>query len=419
VEARANDSSAAIRAELVALLESHRDEVIDLLVDRYMRSEMGADLDAANAAGMRIAAAEALVVMQKRLSEGDVWSSELPPGIAVPIQYMAREGWPLDRVLRGFTLLATTIGEFVIEHLGEMERPEEAVRYLTNLRGLNDDRMLAAFAAEYEQELERLSQAPSRHLTERIKSLLDSGLGDFADLDYRLDHWHVGLIAMGPKAELECRRLAEMLGCQLLALAQPDDVVWSWLGAPAPIPFAKLEQAAAACGEPLAIVAGEPRQGLDGWRLSHREARGATTVGLLTGARLTRFSDVPLLASCLTDEIASRSLLDRYLEPLDRRRDGDVLRATLRAYIDLECNAASAAAALGVDRHTVQRRLRRIEESIGESVASRRAELAVALRLENLTAKLKLVAEGKDVGHAVPLRIPARTVLAQPGTDAR
>jgi hypothetical protein len=419
VEARADDSSAAIRAEFVALLESHRDEVVELLVERYMRSEMGAGLDATNTAGMRIAAAESVTVMQQRLSEGDVWSSELPPGIAVPIQYMAREGWPLDRVLRGFTLLATTIGEFVVEHLGEMERPEEAVRYLTNLRGLNDDRMLAAFTAEYERELERLSQAPSRHLTERIKGLLDSGLGDFADLGYRLDHWHIGLIAMGPKAEFECRRLAEMLGCQLLTLPQPDDVVWAWLGAPSPIPFAKLEQAAATCGDPLAVVAGEPRRGLDGWRLTHREARGATTVGLLAGTRLIRFSDVPLLALCLADEVASRSLLDRYLDPLDRRRDGDVLRATLRAYIDLECNAASAAAALGVDRHTVQRRLRRIEESIGQSVASRRAELAVALRLEDFTAKLKLVAEGKDVGHAVPIRIPARTVLAHPGADAR
>jgi hypothetical protein len=356
-------------------------------------------------------------VIQKRLGEGDVWSRDLPPGIAVPIQYMAREGWPLDRVLRGFTLLATTIGEFVVEKLGELERPEEAIRYMANLRSLNDDRMMAAFAAEYEKELERLRRDPSRHLSERIESLLESGLGDFADLDYRLEDWHIGLVAMGPRAELDSRRLAERLGCQLLLLPRPADIVWAWLGAPRPISFAKLGEAAAACGDPLAITAGEPRVGLDGWRLTHREARGATTVGVLTGRRLTRYSDVSLLANCLVNEVAARSLLDRYLEPLALRRDGNVLRGTLRAYIDCECNAASAAAALGVDRHTIQRRLRRIEESIGEPVASRRAEFDVALRLQGLTTTLKRVAEGKEVDHVVPVQIPARTILARPDLD--
>jgi len=388
-----------------------------MLAARYLRSEMGTDLDADNAAGMRLAASEVVTVIQKRLSEGDIWSNELPPGIAVPIQYMAREGWPLDRVLRGFTLVATTIGEFVVEKLGELEHPEEAIRYMANLRSLNDDRMMAAFAAEYERELERIRQEPSRRLGERIEGLLESGLGDFADFDYRLEGWHVGLVAMGPKAELDCQRLAEKLGCQLLALPRPDDVVWAWLGAPRPISFAKLSEAAASRDNPLAVAAGEPRPGLDGWRLTHGEARGATTVGLLTGARLTRYSDIPLLASCLTNEVAARSLLDRFLGPIRERRDSEALRDTLRTYLDLDCNAASAAAALRVDRHTVQRRLRRVEEAVGEPVSARRTEFDVALRLEDLTATLSRLAEGEEVDHVVPIKIPARTVLAHPGMD--
>ena len=390
-----------------------------MVIERYLRSEMGTGLDAENAAGLRIAASEAVTVIQKRLGEGDIWSSELPPGLAVPIHYMAREGWSLDRVLRGFTLVTAALVEFVVEKLGELERPEEAVRYMANMRSLNDDRMMASFAAEYEKEIERLRQAPSRHVSERIESLLESGSADFADLDYRLEDWHVGLVVMGPKAELESRRLAEKLGCQHLSLPRPSDVIWAWLGSPRPVTFAKLGNAVATCGDPLAVTAGEPRRGIDGWRLSHREARGATIVGALTGIRLTRYSDVPLLASCLVNEVAGRSLLDRYLEPLSVRRDGDALRATLRAYLDRDCNAASAAAALGVDRHTVQRRLRRIEESIGEPVASRRAELDVALRLEGLTATLKRLAEGKEVDHVVPLDIPARTILARPDLDQR
>lgn len=417
MEARENESSAAIRAELIGLIEAHSDELADMLVARYLRSELGTDLDPESAAGLRLAAGEVVKVLQLRLGEGDVWSSDLPPGIAVPIQYMAREGWPLDRVLRGLTMSTTTVGEFVVERLGELKDPEAAIRYIANLRGLNDDRMMAAFTAEYERELERLREEPSRRLSERIEGLLGGGLGDFADLGYRLEDWHVGLIVMGPRGELDCRRLAELLGCQLLMMPRPNEIVWAWLGAPRPVSFAKFEEYASGDEGPLAVVAGESRLGLEGWRTTHREARAAATVAALAGARLTRYSDVALLSSCLTNEVAARSLLDRFLTPVRQRRDGAVLRRTLRTYLDLGCNAASTAAALGVDRHTVQRRLQRIEHSVGVTVSSQRTEFDVALRLEDLTTTLSRLAAGEEVDHIVPIKIPARTVLAHPGPD--
>lgn len=84
MEARENQSSAAIRAELIDLLQAHGDEVADMLVTRYMQSELGADLDPQSAAGLRLAASEVVKVIQLRLGEGDVWSTELPPGVAVP-----------------------------------------------------------------------------------------------------------------------------------------------------------------------------------------------------------------------------------------------------------------------------------------------------------------------------------------------
>jgi len=419
VEARGNESSAQIRGELVALLRSHSEEVEQALVARYLSSDMGRDLDTDSVSGLRLAATEVVRVLLARLEEGDLWSTDLPPGIAAPIQYMAREGMSLDRVLRGLTIVATTIGEFVAEHMGELAQPEEAMRYMANLRSLNDDRLMAAFAAEYEQELERLDSAPSRRLWQRIDSLLDGGLGDFADLDYRLEGFHVGLIAMGVKAELACRRLAETLGCDLLLLPRTEETIWAWLGARRQISFAELERAAAGGETPLAIAAGESRFGLEGWRTTHREARECVTVAMLQRTRVTRYSDVALLATALSSEVMGRSLLDRYLRPLDQQRDGGGLRGTLRTYLELNCNAASAAAALKVDRHTVQRRLRRIEESVGESVSTRRAEFGVALRLEDMTVMLDSLAEGESIDHVVPIQLPARTPLAHPEQHGR
>ncbi len=150
----------------------------------------------------------------------------------------------------------------------------------------------------------------------------------------------------------------------------------------------------------MSLAAGEPRDGLEGWRLTHREARAALVVTLMEPPRLTRYSDVALLAAALRDEATGKSLLHRYLKPLDENRDGPDLRETLRTYLDLSCNAASTAAALGVNRHTVQRRLRKVEERLGESLSGRRAELEVALRLERLAAS---AADRSGVGTAAPL----------------
>jgi DNA-binding PucR family transcriptional regulator len=78
-------------------------------------------------------------------------------------------------------------------------------------------------------------------------------------------------------------------------------------------------------------------------------------------------------------------LRETYLVPLDEHGDsGLVLRETLRAYFAAGFNAATAAAALEIDRHTVQRRLRKVEETLGQLLPSCHAELEVALSLEKL-----------------------------------
>jgi DNA-binding PucR family transcriptional regulator len=98
-----------------------------------------------------------------------------------------------------------------------------------------------------------------------------------------------------------------------------------------------------------------------------------------------RGTDALLLAAVLLDGSAAKSLLRAYLAPLDEHGDfGAVLRETLRAYFAAGRNAATAAAALGVDRHTIQRRLRKVEEALGRLLNDCHTEIEVALRLEEL-----------------------------------
>ena len=61
-------------------------------------------------------------------------------------------------------------------------------------------------------------------------------------------------------------------------------------------------------------------------------------------------------------------------------------RETLRAYFTTGHNASSAAAALGVARHTVKNRLRTVERTIDRSLHTCLPELEVALRLEEVDA---------------------------------
>jgi DNA-binding PucR family transcriptional regulator len=61
-----------------------------------------------------------------------------------------------------------------------------------------------------------------------------------------------------------------------------------------------------------------------------------------------------------------------------------VLRETVRAYLAAERNATSAAAALGVARHTVESRIRRAEGQLGRLLPACVAEIEVALRLDEL-----------------------------------
>jgi DNA-binding PucR family transcriptional regulator len=130
--------------------------------------------------------------------------------------------------------------------------------------------------------------------------------------------------------------------------------------------------------------------GIDGWRLTHRQAQAALLVAQRRPQMLTRYADVSLIAAVLSDRELERSLVAVHLAPLDGQKDSVVSRETLRAYFAAGCNAATAAAALRVDRHTVERRLHAIETRLGRLLNTCRAELEVALRVEELGAPTEL-----------------------------
>ena len=376
-----------IAEKLRALLLAHSEEIEEAVVARIQN--LGLDippLDAEGLAGVRPTARESLNTMIDSYEQGDDWEVALPPAAVTQIRYLTRKGASLESLMRIVAMMGSVLIDVLFQKLDDRDA-QAALQYMATWQNRNLDKLMTSFAAEYTAELERIDQSPTRELGKQVKRLLEGQPGDAKALEYQLDGFHIGLIAIGERVDLVSRRLAETLGCDLLIVPNTEDTYWIWLGAPRQIEFSDLERSVSALADSLVIGAGEPRNGVAGWRLTHLEAEAAAPVALLEGSGLVRHSNVALLASALGHAATGRSLIDRYLKPLDRHRDSEELRETLRVYFELSCNAVSTASALGVNRHTVQRRLKRVEESIGEPSSARQAEFGVALRLEQLTAR--------------------------------
>jgi len=243
-------------------------------------------------------------------------------------------------------------------------------------------------AVEHEYSRERVARSPEQRCRELVHRLLVGEHVDPAAVDqlgYELDAWHVGVIATGAKAAHALGDLKVGLGCELL-LASHGKGVWAWFGASRQIKTATLKRLLSRSKHrDVSFAVGEAGTEIDGWRLTHHQAREARRVAIDKPGRLTWYADAPLLAAAVRDETLARSLKQKYLVPLRDQKDGGaLLRKTLRAYIDADCSPTSAASAAGVGRHAVADRVHTAEQLIGRTVRACLAELDVALRLEEL-----------------------------------
>ena len=380
-----------IRAELVARLRARSAEIEDTVYNRVrkMADPVEGD-DPEYRAYLRATVAEAIDYTLLGIERGEDWEGPLPEAAMVQARRAARTGVKLDAVLRRYAAGDRLVGEFVVDEAARL--PNEAMRPLVRAQGPHVDRMMAGVATEYMEELERIRRSPAQRVAERVQRLLAADSpADAAGLDYELDAWHLGLVLTSSRPDVAARTLSAGLNRQLLVVPQGNDGAWAWLGGRQRTMVDEVERylGAGVLGD-VTVAAGEPHWGLEGWRLTHHEARAAQQVMMRRPQPLIQASDVILLAAVLRDEMLAQSLRETYLAPLDDGDSGLGLRETLRAYFDAGFNAATAAAALEVDRHTVQRRLRKVEEALGRLLHSCHAELEVALVLEELDKDMAL-----------------------------
>jgi hypothetical protein len=215
-----------------------------------------------------------------------------------------------------------------------------------------------------------------------LRRLLEGEEVDASALDHPVEGWNVAVVATGERLKEELRVLARASDCRVLVIDVYPDPWWAWLGRSRPL-TAKARAALARLrpGDGERLATGVEHEGVDGFRASNREALfgfGATS----DERPLVRYGDVALEDLASRDPGAASVFVATELAPLageDRR--SQKLRHTLAAYFECGQNARATAERLGIHHQTVAQHLDAIEERIGASVASRRAELELALRL--------------------------------------
>jgi hypothetical protein len=379
----------SVRAGLAERLRTRRDELEEAIFARFRETGYDPALgeDAEYVAGARAAVAEAVDYGFRAIEHGEESLSSIPPAAVAQARRAARNSVSLDRVLLRNNAGHALLEDFVMQEAehSDFTSQRTALRDVLRTHGALLDHFTASIATEYQQEAERIARSPELRRTERVQRLLAGASVDTTDLGYDFDAEHVAAIAMGAKAGEAVRVVAAGLGCQLLSVLRSEETVWAWFGSRRRLATADLERALVSKGPAgVSLAIGGPQAGIDGWRLTHRQAQAAMLVALRRPQRLTLYGDVALLAAVLRDRELARSLVEIHLSPLEDQKDGAASRETLRAYFAAGCNAATAAAALGVDRHTVERRLNTIETRLGRPLHTCHAELEVALRLEEL-----------------------------------
>jgi hypothetical protein len=383
-------SAGAQRPSLAERLRERRDEIAGASLARVRAiSDPASVKDPAYAAGLREAVAAGVDYGLAALDAP--WGQNLhlasvPPQLVAQARYAARSGVPLDTVLRRYFAGYTLLGDFLVKTAEEINAPASELQRALHGGATSFDHLVAAISAEYTEEVRGRSRTTEERRVAQVRMILDAELVDATDLGYELDSWHLGLIVEGRRARAAVKELAEVFDRRPLIVCPEPGTVWAWLGGRKRLASRELLKLARSTWCDQVILAlGEPGEGVDGWRLSHRQAKAALSVVRLGSERQAAYADVALVAAVLQDEVLAASLPRIYLEPLRAERDdGATLRQTLRAYFTAERNASSAAADLGVSRRTVANRLRLIEEHLGRPLSSCGAELEAALRLEAL-----------------------------------
>jgi hypothetical protein len=328
-----------------------------------------------------------------------------PPSAAVEYaRRLAQRGVPVNALVRAYrlgqdTLLRRSLDE-VRRQGGNPEVASLAGQRMVEITFGYIDWMSQRVVISYENERDRWLQNRSAVRAARTRELLAGNSVDMASaeaaLGYRLAQRHVGVVvwtrARAPgedelsPLERFVIRLAERVSCPARPLFVPcdDSSAWAWLpiGRCAGIEPEIIRQAAGSDGRVM-VAAGEPAQGIDGFRVSHTQAVQIQAVALLRGGeapQVTTFGQVGVAALLSADVEAARAWVSQVLGRLATDDDHCArLRETLRVFLATGGSYTASAAQLAMHKNSVKYRVEKAGQERGRPIRGDRLDVELAL----------------------------------------
>jgi hypothetical protein len=377
------------RRQLAESLRARREEISGTIIARaYAIDSPGQDGDPEYREGLRLAIEAAIDHTIDAATGSEDRLALVPAAILSQARLAARRRVPLETMLRRYLAGHAVLGDFAVEEAERRRLPPGVLRQVLRSQAARTDQVVAKISATYVEETKAARPVSTvRRKAEQVRRLLDGELADTSGLGYELGGWHLALVVQGPAERRGLEVTLRRLDARRLEVEAGPGLIYAWLGTrtrpePAEVDLVLTDKST----DGLTIGVGEPAPERNGWRLSHLQAKAAISVASKRSQPSARYSDVVLLASTLGDELATTSLRQLYLAPLEATKDGGkTLTDTLKAYYAADRNVAATAAALRVSRNTVSQRLRAVDEKVGPVRNSRAADLIVALQLPPLS----------------------------------
>jgi hypothetical protein len=304
----------------------------------------------------------------------------------------AAEGVPLGEFLTFFQIGLTVIWEHLMATAGGTAALRDLLLDRVGAVISNQTQLMTALVEAYVEERERLSRFRERDLDEFFQLLVTDEAPDSVleararQLGLALDEAHAVAVfgADGGEAEHELRnRLAQRLPAASLRLGRTREGFVAAL-AEEPQLAQRLEGAAAAVDARVGV--GTSGRGLASLRRSAREALRALRIGAALPTRVHRYDEVAVLDLVRAGSADSDAFVRRTLGPL---LDGGASRSpleTLRRLGEHGHRIKPAAAALGIQPHTLTYRLKQLRRRFGLDLDDPEVRLRVQLALRILDA---------------------------------
>jgi DNA-binding PucR family transcriptional regulator len=232
-------------------------------------------------------------------------------------------------------------------------------------------------------------------LSKRLDAVLDRVITDAQAaeraLNYAISGNHVAFIAWldDPERPLELadaeRRVARMQGVRDALLVPRDErTLYGWLHTPDGTRIHEWMDVAREVEESR-IAFGEVAEGLEGFRLSHLQAKSTGAVIAASRSRehttVVRYKDVAALSFVVERQSESKGWAQQVLGGLaETGEDRERLRETLRVFLDEGENAIVTGEKLFIHRNTVKYRVDRALSLLPEPLGNQRLDVALALR---------------------------------------